>query len=129
MMFWQTMELGTDEGFYRMKLSANALSDAYMGNTPVSGGPAAFVVPFDNLQTDIASGDNQGLPTFTANIAGVVGDAQYYYINLNNENTLVFDDECYYDNLYSCSKEPVNANTTFNASSAPELVEIQDLVG
>lgn len=80
----------------------------------------------DYIRSSLTNQDYYDLPVFNATFAGDSVSGQFYYIDLNSADSMVFDINCYQylDNgMYQiCGVAPVFADELFNAVENTKLV-------
>ena len=107
-----------------MAVNINALSGTYIGDQSVqSCDPAAFqIVPVTMKPYDFPSTNNVSIPVFE--LTSVSGIAQqsfaiYFMMDLNSDNTVVWDQSCVYEPTgLSCKQAPVTVQSVFNSTAS-----------
>lgn len=107
-----------------MAVNINALNGTYIGNQTVdSCDPAAFqIVPVTLKPYKYPSTNNVSIPVFElTSVTGISPSsfAIYFMMDLNSDNTVVWDQSCVYEPTgLSCKYQPVAVQTLFNSTAS-----------
>jgi hypothetical protein len=100
-------------------VNQNALTGTYLGSAVVPDGPNVFDVQPLMLQTDNQT-ERNGLPTFTASLAGITDAHPYYMIDLTNDHSVFWNTACMQSGSLgsgSCELTPTLMSTGFDAAN------------
>jgi hypothetical protein len=124
-MFFQQLTLFAEKEsnlFYLTK-NINALDATYLGTEVRVPGPNPFVVKEEDLTVDTEKQIYSGMPTFLASIVGVEENSPYFYADFNNDNTIVWANNCTQnveDTTFqdSCTASPTHLMTSFSPTAS-----------